>query len=70
MWIGERVWRPSATPGTDPGLRLHRPGSWAIAGGTGGHLSTEEARFMVARDAIASACDVCDAHQTLTTPKK
>ncbi|MFI1458920.1 DUF6233 domain-containing protein [Streptomyces roseus] len=66
MWIGERVRRPSNVPGAGPGVRLHRPGCWAISGGTGGQLSTDEARIMVARDPIASACDVCDAHQMLS----
>lgn len=59
---------PVSAPGTGPGVRLHQPGCWVISGGTGATLATREARRMIARNPIATACDVCDAEKTLTAP--
>ncbi|MFF3216946.1 hypothetical protein ACFYYB_40780 [Streptomyces sp. NPDC002886] len=59
-WLGERV-----QAGADLKIRLHQPACEAIAGNTGGTLTTDEARWMIANEPIASACDACTARRTL-----
>ncbi|WP_407841409.1 DUF6233 domain-containing protein [Streptomyces sp. DSM 116496] len=68
LWIGERI-QTRSRPGSGLTLRIHEPGCEASAGGRGGTLTTEEARWMITHDPIASACDVCTAHRTLVGSK-
>lgn len=68
LWIGERI-RTRSRPGSGLTLRIHEPGCEASAGGKGGTLTTEEARWMITHDPIASACDVCTARKTLVGSK-
>lgn len=56
-------------PGTGLTIRIHHPGCEATAGAGGGTLTTEEARWMITHDPIASACGICTAHETLVGPK-
>ncbi|MFF1416001.1 DUF6233 domain-containing protein [Streptomyces sp. NPDC058289] len=67
--IGERI-QPRPRPGSGLTLRIHQPGCKASTGGKGCTLTTEQARWMITHDPIASACDVCTAHKTLAGSKR